>query len=89
MDDRFTYSSSAAVRATVYVAPEFEPPASLFFEKDGKQVEFVRLSDRSLECFDTAGVDGHCRSFDCHRSELGKCQCGRHPGRVGFARADR
>lgn len=88
MDDRFTFSSSRGVTATVYVAPGFDAPDSLFFTSEGKRIEFVRLSDRSLECGDVAGVTGHCRSHDCHRTTLGACQCGRHPGRIGFARAE-
>ena len=87
MDIRFTFSSSKGVVASVYVSPEFEPPESLVFTTDGKQVAFVLLSDRSLECADSRGVSGHCTSGDCHRRVLGQCQCGRHPSPVRFARA--
>jgi hypothetical protein len=88
MDERYTFSSSRGVTATVYVAAGHDAPDSLFFTTEGKRIEFVRLSDRSLECPDAAGISNHCTSHDCHRAQLGKCQCGRHPGRVGFARAE-
>lgn len=96
MDDRFTYSSGERVTLTVYVAPGYQPPDILALDKQGEDVVFYRLSDMSLECrpvqtmTNSHGVlvplAGECGSFDCHRRELGKCQCGRHEAPVRFSR---
>jgi hypothetical protein len=97
MDERFTYSSRDRVHLMVYVAPGYEPPDTLTLTRDGAPVEFLRLSDRSLECGRVATrinaqgeevpVPGECTAYDCHRAVLGECQCGRHPSPVRFERA--
>lgn len=98
MDTAFTYSTADRVRMTIYVAPGYEPPATILLEHDGQPVEFMRLSDMSLVCervafrIDAQGnevpVPGDCNSFDCHRAVLGQCQCGRHSAPVRFRKAD-
>ena len=98
MDDRFTYSTQDRVGLMVYVAPGYDPPDLLTLTgPDGKPVEFMRLSDMSLECGSVRSrtgprgesilVTGECNSYDCHRRVLGECQCKRHESPVRFERA--
>ncbi|TFD27488.1 hypothetical protein [Cryobacterium cryoconiti] len=87
MDVSFTYGNPTGAHATLYVAQQFEGPDSITLTLDGKELEFLRLSDRSLTCDATHGVPGKCESIDCHRRVLGECQCGRHAAPVRFARA--
>ena len=89
MQERYTYSTQRRQALMLYVDPGFTPPDSITLENDdGLPVDFIRISDLSLECdeirpqLDTKGKPyggGPCRSYDCHRAQLGKCQCGRHP----------
>jgi hypothetical protein len=94
MDAGFSYGTSNGLHASIYCPPEYEAPDEITLTIDGEPVVLVRLSDRSLECRDVAGVAGHCVSHDCHRRVLGECQCGRHGRdidgnkvRVPFSRA--
>jgi len=96
MDQGHTYGTANGLRANIYCPPEFEVPNELTLTRDGAHVVLSLLSVASLECRDVIGVKGHCGSFDCHRAELGNCQCGRHgndldgnPVRVSYARANR
>ncbi|MFD5864389.1 hypothetical protein ACFWGP_05525 [Agromyces sp. NPDC127015] len=59
----------------LYAEPGYEPPESFTLTRDGREVEFVRLSDRTLEC---NKAEGGCGSYDCHRLTLGKCRCSGH-----------
>jgi hypothetical protein len=81
MDTRVTYGHAATrTLISLYFPPELDAPETIEMRNAATAdvVEFVRLSDRSLECLDTA-VRGHCPSpYECHRRELGVCQCGRH-----------
>jgi hypothetical protein len=98
MQDRYTYSTQQRVPLIVYVETGYEPPDTITATHDGKQVEFIRLSDASLVCekvetrINSQGVivpvPGECGTFDCHRKEPGNCQCGRHPSPVRFVRAE-
>jgi len=98
MQDRFTYSTQHRVPLILYVQEGFEPPDNITATQDGKQVEFIRLSDASLVCervetrINAQGaivpVPGEFGSFDCHRKEPGNCQCGRHQAPVRFVRAE-
>lgn len=87
MDFGHTYANPAGLRAMLYVEPHVTVPERLELSIDGKPVVLSRLAPRSLECFDVAGVSGHCTNRDCHRMPLGECRCGRHTGRVSFSRA--
>lgn len=78
MDTGYTYSSRDLVRASVYAPPGFEAPDVLTLTKDGTEVQFFRLSDRSLECGAVSGVSGVCTNYECHRRTLNECDCGRH-----------
>ena len=72
MDTSYTYSSRDLIRVVVYAPPGLTPPASIpMATDDGKTINVLRISDLSLEC-------DQCKSRDCHRRELHKCQCGRH-----------
>lgn len=89
MDTSFTYSSNKGARVTLYADPDLEPPETLQMVANAERVTYYRLSDRSLECGKTGGVNGECRSADCHRRVLGECGCGRHEAPVRFERAVR
>lgn len=88
MDIGHAYSTLSRVRAVIYAEPQFEVPPTLTLKLDGMPVEFFLLADRSLRCGAVDGVSGSCESWDCHRIDLGKCQCGRHPS-VSLSRAVR
>jgi hypothetical protein len=97
VDVGYTFATATTDRIMVYAPPGYEPPDTIVMSEFGVPVTAHRLSDRSLECRDAPTyVDrhgnikpcpGHCTDENCHRRELGKCQCGRHPGRVPFERA--
>jgi hypothetical protein len=97
MDRGFTYGSPTGIRASLYLAPEFDAPDEITVTRNGEPVRFLRVSDHSLECRkvdsritaqgEVAPVPGECRNPDCHRMMLGACQCGRHQAPVRFARA--
>ncbi|POH69380.1 hypothetical protein C3B59_05685 [Cryobacterium zongtaii] len=81
MDTSYTYSSRDLIRVTVYAPADLTPPASMPMTRDdGTTVNVLRISDLSLEC-------DQCKSRDCHRRELHKCQCGRHVA-PRFAKAE-
>lgn len=80
MDTGYTYGLPAGDRLSVYVPPGFEPPESVTVTRTGAPVNFVRISDRELDCGTVPGVDKRCTSFECHRQRLGYCMCGRHRG---------
>lgn len=82
MDVGYTYGSAEGVRLCVYVPRGFTPPARVTAEHGDRFVDFVRVSDQSFDCGYARGVKGVCKSYECHRSLLGKCQCGRHPDGV-------
>ncbi len=94
MQTGYTYavkrSDGRTIQASIYADPEFEPADSLELTMNGRPVVFLRLSDRPLSCGrgpgDKPGSKG-CTSFECHRAELGKCACGRHPEGVPVTRA--
>ncbi len=50
---------------------------------------FVLLDDRVLDCGDVGDGNGACKSWDCHRISLGRCQCGRHQNAPGVSSDDR
>jgi hypothetical protein len=79
MDTGYTYSARGSLeRLSVYAPPKFEPPLSITVTRDGTDVVFVRLSDVELTCGSVSGVQGACRTAECHRRVIGECQCGRH-----------
>ncbi len=81
MDTAYTYSARGTLeRIAIYAPPEFLPPLSVTMTRDGVEVLFVRLSDVELLCGKVPGVDGACRTHECHRTVIGECQCGRHRG---------
>jgi hypothetical protein len=88
MDTGYTYSESSGATIALYVPPEFLVPERIVLgDKETRDaVTFYRLSDRDLTCDPVPGVKGKCGSFECHRRELGKCQCGRHPDGVEIKR---
>lgn len=75
MDKGYTYGANDGSRMAIYAPPEFAPPETLELTRADRPVRFFRLSDRELECFKS---EKGCGSFECHRRELGKCQCGAH-----------
>ncbi len=79
MDERFTYVTPDKTRVTVWAPPGVVPDAKLPFSIGKRKILAVRLDSRSLDCERVNGVTGECGSAECHRRELGKCQCGRHP----------
>lgn len=99
MDRSFTYGTRDREHLMIYVEPGFDPPDILMVTRtaDSKSVEFIRLSDMSLECETVRGridhqgksvvINGECTNGDCHRRVLGECQCGRHTAPVRFERA--
>jgi len=78
MDIGYTYGSPEGERIAVYMPPEFSPPDVVAATRSGASVEFVRISDRELDCGKVPGVEKACTSFECHRQKLGYCMCGRH-----------
>jgi len=88
MDQGHTYSSKGLVQANVYAPEGFTPPPTFTLDWDGKPITFFRLSDETLTCGTVYGIKGACTNFECHRRELGECQCGRHSGSVKLAKAD-
>lgn len=88
MDIGYTYGESTGVRIALYAPPAFQVPEQVVLgdRETGDAVTFYRLSDRDLTCGVVHGVKGKCMSFECHRRELGKCQCGRHPEGVQIKR---
>lgn len=88
MDTAYTYGESTGAQVALYVPPAFQVPEQLVLgdRATGDAVTFYRLSDRDLACDPVHGVKGKCASFECHRRELGKCQCGRHPEGVQINR---
>jgi hypothetical protein len=87
MDVGHTYASAEGVRLCLYVVAEVAPPETLELERDGKPITFDRVSEGSLHCGHVLGIKGNCTSYECHRAELGKCQCGRHEFGVPIRRA--
>lgn len=87
MDKPHTYGTRDGLRIMLYALPGIIPPAEIVvtYTEGGHETVFTRLADSTLVCHSVAGVKGACESFECHRAELGKCQCGRHEGRVAFA----
>lgn len=77
MDVGYTYGGPNSLRIMIYAPPELEPPEEIEMTAGQQRMQFVRLSDRSLACYK---ADGGCGSYDCHRHELGICECGAHPG---------
>lgn len=82
MDTHYTYASlRGGLIAHIYAPPELDAPETLELPSahpGRKPVTFIRVSDRPLVCGAVYGVKGSCTSAECHRRELGKCQCGRH-----------
>lgn len=79
MDTGYTYGDPEGARCALYIAPDLTPPDHITVTRDdGRAVIYTRISDLELDCGETAGVGGACRSFECHRARLGYCQCGRH-----------
>lgn len=73
----------------LYAEKGYSPPEAFTLTHETRgTVEFVRLSDRSLDCNKS---EGGCGSGDCHRRILGECRCGRHinprPARAASAPA--
>lgn len=83
VDKGFTYGTARRQRASFYVPKGTVPPEKIQVTIDGDPVEFVLLSDRSLECVKELGG---CGKVDCHRLELGHCHCGHHEFPVPFRR---
>jgi hypothetical protein len=88
MDTSYTFAESSGAQIAVYAPPAFQVPEHIVLgdRETGDAVTFYRLSDRPLTCDPVPGVKGRCGSFECHRRELGKCQCGRHPEGVEINR---
>lgn len=79
MDIGHTYGVPGKSRTlTLYAPRAVKPPQSLLVTIDGRPEQVVLIDPRSLECRDVHGVPGHCTDHDCHRRELGQCQCKRH-----------
>ncbi len=69
MDTAYTYSARGTLeRIAIYAPPAFVPPLSVTLTRDGDEVLFVRLSDVELLCGKVPGVDGACRTHECHRT---------------------
>lgn len=88
MDIGYTFGESTGAIIALYVPAEFLVPEQIVLgdRETRDAVTFYRLSDRYLTCDPVGGVKGKCGSFECHRRELGKCQCGRHPEGVNVMR---
>lgn len=92
MDERFTYlltrdgKALKDIRVTVWAPAGVTPAASLPFTFEAAPAEAVLVDPRSLTCGSAPGVNGQCDSAECHRRELGACQCGRHPQGVRLTR---
>lgn len=79
MQTGHTYCSQTWQKVDIYVPENFGPPDEItLVDPEGEDMLFFRLSDRALECDDVIGVTGHCDNYECHRRELGQCDCGRH-----------
>jgi hypothetical protein len=97
MDIGHWYASRHRHQVCIYL-PEGST-APLTFEVEhvdlGEPVPFYLLRAESLDCRETFVDDvkgrpvsaGRCKTYDCHRRELGKCQCGRHDEPVRFEKA--
>ncbi len=88
MHTGYTYGDGTGATVALYAPPTLLVPEQLVLgDRETREgVTFYRLSDRDLTCDPVAGVKGKCGSFECHRRELGKCQCGRHPEGVQIKR---
>ncbi|OOB90314.1 hypothetical protein [Rathayibacter sp. VKM Ac-2630] len=90
MHTGFTYALPDDQTVSLYLPPGIVPPSYIPVQRLGQVEQALRISDRDLTCENAAG-DKHgargCTDTDCHRRELGKCQCGRHPGELPFRRA--
>lgn len=92
MDERFTYllmrdqKPLEDIRVTVWAPAGVAPARTLLMTFEGLPADAVLLDPRALTCSPVAGVKGECGSAECHRRELGVCQCGRHPQGVRLAR---
>jgi len=90
MHTGYTYALGDDQTVSLYLPPDIVPPPSIPVLRLGVVEQALRVSDRDLTCENAAG-DKHgargCTNADCHRRELGKCQCGRHPGELPFRRA--
>lgn len=79
MDIGHTYGVPGKSRTlTLYAPGGVRPPQQLQVTIDGAVETVVLIDARSLECRDIRGVPGHCTDRDCHRRQLGHCQCKRH-----------
>lgn len=87
MDTGHTYASNGLSQIAIYAPDGFTAPPKLTLEWDGEPVVFFLLADAALSCGQVHGVTGKCSSYECHRTELGKCVCGRHPEGVRLGRA--
>lgn len=88
MDTGHTYVAPSGLRASLYASPSLEVPDTLTLRTQaGDVVRFDRASDRELTCEPVHGTPGQCGAHECHRKQVGKCQCGRHPEGVRIQRA--
>ncbi|PPH51223.1 hypothetical protein [Rathayibacter sp. AY1E1] len=90
MHTGYTYALPDDQTVSLYLPEGITPPPAIPVMRLGQVEQAVRLSDRDLSCEnapgDRMGARG-CTNADCHRRELGKCQCGRHEGELPFRRA--
>lgn len=89
MDVGHTYATPAGQRVMLYAEPSLTVPETIELTSSGRPVTFSRLAPDSIYCGPVAHVAGTCGNADCHRSPLGTCGCGRHPGALRFVRAVR
>jgi hypothetical protein len=79
MQHGWTYCSQTWERLDVYTPEGFAPPDEItLIDPEGEDMVLFRLDDRALTCGKVLGVTGSCDSYECHRTVLGMCQCGRH-----------
>lgn len=81
MDSRETYGHAGlGMLIALYFPPELDPPQTILMRPaaTSDEVEFVRLAASSLHCDPVPGITGQCGSYECHRRQLGACQCGSH-----------
>lgn len=87
MDVGYTYGGPHWERAAIYLPPGLQPPEDIEVTdaESGRRDTYVRLSDRTLACEKVLlrmegkrAVYSGCGNYECHRTQIGTCQCGSH-----------
>lgn len=80
-------------RVVIYAPPEYRVSKRLELRIGDTPVTFWLITGRELTCEPAVVIDPNsgkastvkCGNWECHRRELGVCQCGLHPDGVDIS----